>query len=564
MSRHNRIHRSAARWWRATRVPALAVVILWSLTAWYLERDRRQQLEFAADSSRMQVQLLAEHTAAIFRQIELGLRSYPTSAVVDRLSRDPGICTTLRRTVLDLPGVDNAVLLTPEGEISCSATGRTAPGFPIEDLLTHHTEYMLGFSMIPAGENRPYLTLAVSMDDQDGRLLGVLAATVPQDYFAERYRDYGTMNAEMIALFDVNQTVLARWPADTAASEIHREPLLRGVSESDLVTGGLRALQTEHSIAAVFQLPGFAYRLVIASPKRVLLERWWASAIATTAIAIVLGVTVGVVGIWAFFVRERRRRTEGELAASHAREQEAKINRLEGLRAFSAGLAHDINNRMMVVLGSTQLLELDMVVDPRTLHRIQDAANQTAALSERMLFSAGHAMLTTSTFDLAEYLRGQEESLRRAIESDATLTIRVGSAPSLVKGDARLIGIVVQSLVENAAEAVGGAAGAIVVAVRSTHSPHAAPGHWSDDLAPGSYVAITVTDNGGGMSAPHRDRVFDPFYSARFLGRGLGLSAAAGIAHQHGGAVSIESTPGSGTSVSLYLPSAETGGSTWQ
>ena len=512
----------------------------------------------------MQVQLLAEHTAAIFRQIELGLRSYPASAVVDRLSRDPGICTTLRRTVLDLPGVDNAVLLTPEGEISCSATGRTAPGFPIEDLLTHHTEYMLGFSMIPAGENRPYLTLAVSMDDQDGRLLGVLAATVPQDYFAERYRDYGTMNAEMIALFDVNQTVLARWPADTAASEIHREPLLRGVSESDLVTGGLRALQTEHSIAAVFQLPGFAYRLVISSPKRVLLERWWASAIATTAIAIVLGVTVGVVGIWAFFVRERRRRTEGELAASHAREQEAKINRLEGLRALSAGLAHDINNRMMVVVGNAQLLGREVVANRRSLDHIQDAANQTTELSERMLIAAGHATLTTSTFDLSEYLRTQAEILRRTITSDTMLIINADSGPHMVEGDCRLVGIAVQSLVANAVEAIDNAEGSILVTVRSTSISGVPPGHWSDDLAPGSYAAITVTDNGEGMSGPHRDRVFDLFYSARFLGRGLGLSAVAGIAHQHGGAVSIESTPGSGTSVSLYLPSAETGGSTWQ
>lgn len=562
MSPCNRPRHGVSQWWRATRAPALAVVILWSLTTWYIARDRQQQLEFAADASLMQVQLLAEHTAALFRQIELGLRSYPASAIVDQLSRSPTICTTLRRTVLDLPGVDNAVLLSPEGIVSCSATGRIDPGFPIEELLTHHTEYMLGFSMIPAGQNRPYLTLAVSIDDEDGRLLGVLAATVPQDHFAERYRDYGAVNAELIALFDANQTVLARWPAGESASPIHREPLLRGVSESDLVTGGLRALDTDLSIAAVFQLPGFAYRLVIASPQRVLLERWWASAIVSAASAIVLGLTVGAVGTWAFFVRERRRRTEEELAASYAREQDAKINRLEGLRALSSGLAHDINNRMMVVLGNAQLLELDTVVDSRALQCIQDAANQTVELSERMLFAAGHAMLTSSTFDLSEYILGQEECLRGAIESDATLTIDLDSAPHLITGDVRLIGIVVRSLVENAAEAINGVGGKIVVAIRRASAADAPPGHWSDDLAPGSYIAITVTDNGDGMSGPHRDRVFDPFYSARFLGRGLGLSAAAGITRQHGGAVLIDSTPGSGTMVSLYLPSAGTGGST--
>ncbi|MDF1566556.1 MAG: ATP-binding protein [Spirochaetaceae bacterium] len=79
-------------------------------------------------------------------------------------------------------------------------------------------------------------------------------------------------------------------------------------------------------------------------------------------------------------------------------------------------------------------------------------------------------------------------------------------------------------------------------------------GYWSDEIAAGTYTAISVKDNGEGIHLPHRERVFDPFYSARFLGRGLGLSAAAGIARQHGGAISIESETGHGTAVTLYLP----------
>ncbi len=174
-----------------------------------------------------------------------------------------------------------------------------------------------------------------------------------------------------------------------------------------------------------------------------------------------------------------------------------------------------------------------------------------------MLLAAGNATMTAATFDAAEEITAHESDFRSLIGVDAELVLTVDRRPHLVHGDSNLIGVAVRNLVENAAESLNGSTGQIAVAICEATVGGTPTGHWSEEIASGTYVAISVTDDGEGMDVSHRDRAFDPFYSARFLGRGLGLSAVAGIARQHGGAVSIESEFGRGTSVTLYLPSAK-------
>ena len=231
MTRPLDVRDATRRWWRWFGTGLLILTALWGLTAWYVLHDRRQQVEFAMVALRTQVQLLAEHTAALFRQVELGLQTYPGAgtpgAPLPTLSGSG--CADLRRTLLDLPGVDNAVILSSNGAIRCSLHTPVDGGFPRSELLVRHRDEMLGFSIIPSHLARDYLTLSIRLDTESGGFAGVLSATVPRDYFTDRFRDYGTVNAELIALFDANQRVLARWPPGEAKATLAGEPLLLGV-----------------------------------------------------------------------------------------------------------------------------------------------------------------------------------------------------------------------------------------------------------------------------------------------------------------------------------------------
>jgi signal transduction histidine kinase len=546
------VHRPKSSWRLWIVGMLLVVLVLWGLTGWYILRDRRQQLEFAATSARIQVQLLAEHTAATFRHVELALRTYPGG------SAGSDGCSNLRRTVLDLPGVDNAVVLAPDGSVTCSLRPPTEGEFPFGELLRRHRDEMLSFWIIPTARNRRYITLSIRFDDGHGAFAGIIAATIPSDYFTARFHDYGTVNAELIAIYDENRDILTRWPGGGEVSgQIGAEPLLAGLPEKELVSGGLQSRQTEHTVLAIFQLPGFAYRIVIANGLKSVLERWRSHSSSLGAVVFVLGVTITAAGIWIRWAGERRRHSEEELAASRGREQESRISRLEGLRTLAGGLAHSINNRMMVIFGNSQLLESTSNADSHVLHSIQEAARQTSALSERMLSVAGQTSLTISVFDVAELLFSREQDIRKLSTERVEVCFDLGSPPYLVDGDTQLLYIAIQNLVENAREAVGASGGRITITVCGADGSGVVHGNWSEEIASGAYVAISVTDNGEGMDESHRERVFDPFFSARFLGRGLGLSAVAGIARQHGGTVAIQSEPGHGTTVTIYIPSAK-------
>jgi signal transduction histidine kinase len=173
-----------------------------------------------------------------------------------------------------------------------------------------------------------------------------------------------------------------------------------------------------------------------------------------------------------------------------------------------------------------------------------------------MLSVAGHALLTASVIDVSGMVLAHESEIRSTVGDSTALVFRIGSSPLPAHADARLLQIAIANLVENALEATQAPDRRILVAVQEVWIADTVVGQWSDEIAPGTYVAIRVTDNGEGMDRPRSERVFDPFFSARFLGRGLGLSAVAGIARQHGGAVAVESELGSGTTVTIYIPSA--------
>jgi CheY-like chemotaxis protein len=155
-------------------------------------------------------------------------------------------------------------------------------------------------------------------------------------------------------------------------------------------------------------------------------------------------------------------------------------------------------------------------------------------------------------------LAGMAQVVRTKVASGVTLHLTRAGEPIWVQGDETQLRRVVESLVENASEALTGPSGRIEVAAGRMHADPAylGTGAAPEPLEPGEYAWVEVSDDGCGMDESQLSRVFDPFYTTKFKGRGLGLAAALGIIRSHRGTVRVESQPGAGTRIRALFPLA--------
>jgi len=238
--------------------------------------------------------------------------------------------------------------------------------------------------------------------------------------------------------------------------------------------------------------------------------------------------------------------------------QVQEAQRLESLGLVTGGVAHDFNNLLTVILGNGRLalaeLPADHALRPR-LERILAAAEHGAGLTEQMLVYAGRAPRAQKPVDLSSLVAEMLDLARASLPSHVTLRDQLG-AGVWVQGDETQLRQVVLNLVANAGEAIGARAG--TVEVRTAHqeadAPELAAARGASGLAPGRHVLLEVSDDGAGMDEATRERVFEPFFSTKLSGRGLGLAAVLGIVRGHGGRVALSSEPSRGSRFRVWLP----------
>jgi PAS domain S-box-containing protein len=230
----------------------------------------------------------------------------------------------------------------------------------------------------------------------------------------------------------------------------------------------------------------------------------------------------------------------------------------ESLGVLAGGIAHDFNNLLTPILGEASLALLDLPERSplrARLERIRSAAQRAAALTGEMLHYAGMGPLERGFVDLSELAGGVEELLESAARGRAHLRLELAQGLPPVEGDRGRLVQALRNLVANAAEA-SPEGGTVVVRTSAARLDRAALSRCflGQALAEGSYVRIEVEDAGAGMDAETRARLFDPFFSTKFTGRGLGLAAVLGIVRSHRGAIEVQSAAGGGTRVAVLLP----------
>lgn len=235
----------------------------------------------------------------------------------------------------------------------------------------------------------------------------------------------------------------------------------------------------------------------------------------------------------------------------------------ESLKRMAGAVAHHYNNQLTAVMGN---LEIAMEDTPsgsgvfQNLASAMRAARRASELGGMMLAYIGQISPSRSRLDLSETYGAFLSDLQTLVPGAVTLTFKQCAPGLFIIGNADQIRNVMENLVANAVEAIGERLGTITVSVRAV-SPSEIPftGRFPAEFQPAAnrYVGLEVTDDGCGIAAPDIEKLFDPFYSTKFIGRGLGLPLALSAVKAHAGCIAVESRPGAGTAFRIYLPLVE-------
>ena len=253
--------------------------------------------------------------------------------------------------------------------------------------------------------------------------------------------------------------------------------------------------------------------------------------------------------------------TRRKLADDAKRKLEIELQqarKIEALATLSGGIAHEFNNALMVVAGNIELLQMTLG-DNDEVRKFARATNESIQrmtnLTQQMLAYARAGDYWLKPIELSGLVRSILPRIEAGITTGIRLETQLKIGLPTIKADPDQLQQIVASIVQNAVEAIE-AQGRIVITTserdidQSMSAEH--PG-----LEPGRYVSLAVEDNGRGMDEKTRSRVFEPFFSTKFQGRGLGMAAVYGIIKNHRGFIYIESTPGQGTLVQVLFPTVE-------
>jgi PAS domain S-box-containing protein len=236
--------------------------------------------------------------------------------------------------------------------------------------------------------------------------------------------------------------------------------------------------------------------------------------------------------------------------------------KLESLGVLAGGIAHDFNNLLTGILGNADLAKTEMsplAPSRASLEGIEVAARRAADLCRQLLAYSGRGRFTIAPIDLQELVEEMGHLLSVSISKKVVLKYHFSRGLPAVDADATQFRQVVMNLIVNASEAIGERSGVISLTTGLAHCDDAYLGGCfvADGIAPGDYVYLEVADTGHGMDKATIDRIFDPFFSTKFTGRGLGLAAVLGIVRGHKGAIKVHSEPGYGTTFRLLFPASD-------
>jgi PAS domain S-box-containing protein len=242
-------------------------------------------------------------------------------------------------------------------------------------------------------------------------------------------------------------------------------------------------------------------------------------------------------------------------------EQMLRAQKLESLGVLAGGIAHDFNNILMAVIGHCDLAQRRLPPESpamENLRQINLAASRAADLANQMLAYSGKGKFVIEPLNISQIIIEMEHILSVSVSKKAVLRYDLEKDLPSVEADATQLQQIIMNLVINASDAIGDNNGTIAISTGEMDCDAAyLQENWlNDKLSPGRYVFLEVADTGCGIAEADINRIFEPFYSTKFTGRGLGMAAVMGIVRGHKGAIKIYTELGKGSTIKVLLPAS--------
>jgi signal transduction histidine kinase/CheY-like chemotaxis protein len=569
-----RERRSSGHFAKASRtllvLASLTPLLLFAGFAWF---DYEAEVSRARDNVAKTTIALGEHVQKVVETADLVL-----ARVLDHVQGNDWETIAHSRSVhdflaglkSDLPQVESVFLVSPEGVNAASSRG-----FPLPLLSDTTRDYFVAAAQGNVGlfVSAPFKgqlagTYAFTITRPrmvDGRFDGLAGVTVSPAYFEAFYRAMlDDSGASATALVRTDGALLVRFPPAGG-----RDPFLPATSAlmRAAASGAAFSLFTSRSridgrlrLTALKRLDGVPLMISYALDRNLYLRGWYYNVAAVGGLAALLSGTILLVGhsLLVEAARERealrrlleetQRRREAEAALQHAQ-------KLEALGRLTGGVAHDFNNLLTAILGSLELLQKHVAGarPERLIATARQAAQRGAQLTAQMLAFARKQEVAIRSIDVNATIRGMTELIHGAI--GPTITLRQQLADTLVPvvADPLQLEIALLNLAVNARDAMANG-GELTLATEAV----AISGREAEALriSAGAYARIAVSDTGEGMPEAVRAHVLEPFFTTKGpgIGTGLGLSMVFGFASLMGGTVTVQSAPGEGTTINIYLP----------
>jgi signal transduction histidine kinase len=509
------------------------------------------------------VRLIAEQTERTIQAIDLTLLGIRDALRVapGLPPHDPAFTAALKERLRRLPYVHSLCVIGPDGFVTHDSHDPVPERASFADrqyFQIHRDNPGVGLHIGRPLRNRYshswFVSVSRRITNPDGSFGGVILAAVTPGYFRQFYEDLEIGDNNVISLLLSDGTLLARTPG--------REEAI-GVSFAD--STGIRMAAAQGSGVAWSVSPVdrtkrmIAYR-TLAGGFLVALAGWSESTVYGAWLDHAVVVGGGALLVWALasglalmWIGARRR-------AQNEQAHLAQARRLEMMGRIAGGIAHDLGNTIKIARTTFTLLRPSLESRQQAVALVDDADRSLKSafdIIDRLLGFARRRELTPLATDLGELISGFAPILKQAAGPRIELELDLnGGLPLVCVVDPIHLESALLNLVLNSKDAMR-ESGRIVVALREARPPRRA--RIRRGLQSAAWAEIAVTDNGSGMSRHVLEHAFEPFFTTRLGGSGLGLSQVLGFVQQSDGDVRIESREGGGTTVRLLFPTASDG-----
>ena len=225
---------------------------------------------------------------------------------------------------------------------------------------------------------------------------------------------------------------------------------------------------------------------------------------------------------------------------------------------MAGGVAHEFNNALMGVMGNIELLKMDLPEDERRakyFEAMNDSGHRMSRLTDQLLAYAEGGKYNAKNLKLNDFVIEILPILQHDLRPEIRVETHFSKDISYIRADHAQMQMVLSAILANSNEAIEDA-GLIRIAAENKDIDEGFSKQYPD-LTPGPYVCLTIEDDGKGMDEETLKGIFEPFFTTKFQGRGMGMAAVYGIIKSHDGAITVDSEPGKGTVVRIYLPAIE-------